>query len=472
MLNRLVMIVLFCWSFAASGDTIVSIGFEDREVNSPFPKVGNKFQLPPGPATDQLEWILEQLAQPDTSISDINAHFSPAWLASISATETRDFIAAVRNSYPNAVVRDVVGVTPIALAVVIDTPGSEFPSGYLTLKARYTGAKQINTFGVGTFYGNVQYLVDQSLSMSAAADKFETLSTEPSLLVGRIGANNQCTATTDRNANVVRATGSVFKLWVMAGIAEAVKAGDVTPEQLVPLVASELALAGGINIEPLNTLFPVSDLAELMLGNSDNTATDLLHELAGRDIQEQAIIDTGVADPTQLTPFLSINEQFHLFFSIPLLDAQNYVSGTEEFQRTFLNDTIVPLGPVTATPIFNESLLIDGSWRASPMDICAAFASLRNLPSGSDALTLADRALGSSSAQPNVRQHWDRVWYKGGSLESGVNGLLVLVHAWMLERKGEDPYVVVAMSNNPTGNIDAFKVQSITGRILQLVAEG
>ncbi len=49
-------------------------------------------------------------------------------------------------------------------------------------------------------------------------------------------------------------------------------------------------------------------------------------------------------------------------------------------------------------------------------------------------------------------------------------GFHVLVHAWFLEDAGRDPYVVIAMSNSVSGGIDEFFVQSVTGRILQLVA--
>jgi hypothetical protein len=41
----------------------------------------------------------------------------------------------------------------------------------------------------------------------------------------------------------------------------------------------------------------------------------------------------------------------------------------------------------------------------------------------------------------------------------------------MLENAGEDPYVVVALSNDPSGGIDQFAVQSVTGRILELVSQ-
>ncbi|MBP6692812.1 MAG: serine hydrolase, partial [Xanthomonadales bacterium] len=231
------------------------------------------------------------------------------------------------------------------------------------------------------------------------------------------------------------------------------------------------APGGTINNEPLNTPFPVADLATLMMGISDNTATDLLHERVGRSVINNFVAASGVADPNLLTPLLGISEQFHLFYSFDLPTSLSYVNGSEAFQNNFLTTQIVPLGPSNGGPYFHVSLLTDGSWRASSFDICAAFAALRRSPGGSEAFKTVDRAMGAGVAQPNVRGQWDRAWYKGGSLSSGGAGFNVLTHAWFLEDAERDPFVVIALSNASAGGIDQFFVQSVTGRILQLVAQ-
>jgi len=247
--------------------------------------------------------------------------------------------------------------------------------------------------------------------------------------------------------------------------------GPLSAATSIPLIASEIAPGGAINIEPLNTPFPAGDLATLMMGISDNTATDLLHAWAGRGRMNQAVAELGMAQPTLLTPLLNISEQFHVFRSFPLAEALSYVNGSEPFQEQFVVERIEPLGPITAYPFFHVDLMTSGTWKASPMDICAAFAALRRLPQGSEALATVDAALGSQAAQPEVRGDFDRVWYKGGSLAQVAGSFHVLTHAWMLEDAGRDPFVVVAMSNSNTGGIDQFAVQSITGRILELVSQ-
>jgi hypothetical protein len=53
---------------------------------------------------------------------------------------------------------------------------------------------------------------------------------------------------------------------------------------------------------------------------------------------------------------------------------------------------------------------------------------------------------------------------------SGAPGTHVLVNTWPIEDAGRDPYVVVVMANSDGGGINAFNIQSVAGRILQLTA--
>lgn len=470
-MNRVLVLclALFATGVAEARPLFVD-SFDPPRIDAQFPRVGGIYQLPAGPATNRLQWLLTKLV-PGATISDaeITANFDTAWLTTNSIAQTRTFIESVRTSYPNAIVTDVIAVTPVRLTLLIDTPGSPAPSGFLQFGARYTGAQRIVQFGVSTYGGSVMYPADRTLTMAQAADKFATLSTMPSLLVGRIGANGQCTTITARNGTTPRATASIFKTWVLAALGRAIRDGAVASADPLPLVASEIAQGGVINSEPLGTLFPVRDLAVLMMGISDNTATDLLHQLLGRETIAP-IVQATVAAPNLLLPFLGISEQFHVFRSFPLTEAQSYVNGDQAFKNQFLQERIVPLGPNNGGAYFHTGLLTSGTWRASPVDICQAFAWLRRLPQGSEAIQTIDAAFGAGVAQPDVRARWDRVWYKGGSLASGA-GFHVLTHAWMLENAGEDPYVVVAMSNSDAGNIDQFNLQSVTGRLLELVSQ-
>ncbi len=442
--------------------------FDPPSITPQFPFVAGAYQLPPGPAVDQLQWLISELAAAETTtLAEVTAHFDPAF----NYPSMQAFMQQVRAEHPNARITDVVAITPVKTVVVIDSPGDPSPSGYVTVGAHYTGAKKIVELYVQNYFGSVQYPADQTLTMVQAADRFATLSSAPALLVGRINSANQCTTMQDRNANTPRATASIFKIWVLGGLGQSIVEGTLSATDMLAMVASELAPGGTINSEPLNTPFPVGELARLMIGISDNTATDLLHQRVGRTRLDQIVTEYGVAQPDLLRPLLGISEQFHVFLSFPLPQALSYVNGTQPFKYQFLHDNIEPLGPNNGGAYFHESLLTSGTWRASPLDICRAFAKLRRLPQGSEAFKTVDAALGAGVAQPELRDRWDRVWYKGGSLASGANGLHVLTHAWMLENAGEDPYVLIAMSNSDSGGIDQYNVQSVSGRMLELLSQ-
>lgn len=444
-------------------------GFETA-IAPQFPVSAGAVQLPAAPVTTRLQWLLGELQTGAvTTAAEVNEHFDPAWLATTHVQATIDFIASVRNSYPNARITDLIGHTPTHVTALIDSPGSPPPSGFLQFATRYSGAGRIAQFGVSSFGGSVLYPADQNLSLTQAIDTFATLSTAPGLFVGRIAANGQCTSIAVLDPATPRATGSVFKMYVLGGAAQRVVEGSMSPLENIPLVAGKLAPGGTLNSEPLGTPFVAADLATLMMGISDNTATDLLHARVGRGLLDGLVVDYGHASPELLQPFLNISEQFHVFRSFDLATANGYVMGSEASQYTFLDTRIVPLGPNSGGPYFHAGLLSEGTWKASPLDICRAFAALRRLPAGSAAFRMVDRAMGSQAAQPNVRGAWDRVWYKGGSLNSGASGYHVLVHAWLLEDAGRDPFVVVAMANSAAGGIDQFRVQSVLGRVLQHV---
>ncbi len=438
-----------------------------------FPVVNGEAELPDHDAANQFEWFLDVLGRTNAiSDAEIQQHFSPAWLGQINVQETRDFLLNTRAAYPGARYTDPVGVTSIQVRGVIT--GDNGAEAWVSMTTNLASGR-IDSLGVSNFGPNatVIYNFDANLGLEAAADRFAGLSEAPGLLLARVNANNSCQPIVARNADTPRATASIFKVWVLAGVADAIDKQVLFHDQVVPLDGTKQVLGGLLGNQAAGTPMTIDQLSTLMLGISDNTATDMLLSLAGRSRVEGLHASYGIANPLLMTPQLGISEQFHLFFSFPLSESQSYVNGTVAFRRNFLETRIIPLGAWGqggGGGYNHESLYIDGSWQASPMAVCRAFARHRLHPRGSDAALLVERALGAESAQPNVREEWDRVWYKGGSLTSGVNGDLVLTHAWLLEREGERPLVLVGMSNNQPGGLDQFLIQSILGRLLELAA--
>ena len=154
---------------SAHADRIFADGLEIPVPPSQFPLVDGQYRIPSGPAADQLAWIIGELKSTETTTpAEISAHFTSAF----DPNSTASFFATLRGLWPNAVVADVIGVTPVDLTVLINTPGGgagtpSAPSGFLRLQAQYTGGKLTTLFSVSNFSGSVMYAEDQSLTLAA-----------------------------------------------------------------------------------------------------------------------------------------------------------------------------------------------------------------------------------------------------------------------------------------------------------------
>lgn len=457
--------------FPVPADVVYWAGFEGDSIEPMFPTVGGDYVLPPGPTADQLQWLIDELAIGETTtLAEVQARFSPGF----DAVVIRDFINDVlRVDFPNGRITDLISLTPVQATAIIDGDSGPTTSGFLQFGTQYSGSQLITLLQVSNFGGSVQFPSDQTLTLPEAADKYMTFDPDSAVFIGYVDPAGRCQPLEVRDADTPRALGSIFKMWVLGATGADVADGIVSPLDPIQLVAEERAAGGTINSEPLGTLFPVQDMATLMMGISDNTATDHLHELSGRIRVGDMVQAYGVDDPDLLLPFLNISEQFHVFTRFDLPTAQSYVDGTEVFQQNFLATMIEPEGPSfpVSFPFFHEPLLTAGTWRATATDICRTLAGLRATPDTLGAFELVDRAMSSQVAQPNIRTAWDRAWYKGGSLVSGATGNHVYTHAWLLENEGDfPPFVVVALANNPAGGIDPFPIQSVTNRMIELLA--
>ena len=82
--------------------------------------------------------------------------------------------------------------------------------------------------------------------------------------------------------------GSIFKLYVLGALVEAVDAGRLRWDDPVTIRPGDASLAGGLETQPGATL-PLRRLATLMIANSDNTAADAILRLVGRSAALAAI---------------------------------------------------------------------------------------------------------------------------------------------------------------------------------------
>src|SRR5690606_18904342 len=114
--------------------------------------------------------------------------------------------------------------------------------------------------------------------------------------------------------------GSTFKLYVLGAVQQAVLDGDVSWDDTVTVTsASRVPTSLDTDKLPDGTALSIADAARSMIAVSDNTATDLLIDLVGRESVEQAVADMGHADPAAMRPLLTTRELFLLGWSDPAL---------------------------------------------------------------------------------------------------------------------------------------------------------
>ncbi|MEL7502204.1 MAG: serine hydrolase [Cyanobacteria bacterium J06554_6] len=259
-----------------------------------------------------------------------------------------------------------------------------------------------------------------NLTLDQLTERLTELPGEASLLVMRDGAELAAVA-----ADRPLAIGSAFKLLILQALQAQIESGEHAWDEVVPLQAEYRSLPSGrLQDWPVGSPMTVQTLATMMISESDNTATDHLLALVGRDAVE--------ALTPRNRPFLSTRE----FFS--LKDPQNqallrrYRDGSERERRGVLGE--IATLPLPSVNIFNNGpVALDVEWFLSARELCRTIATVADLPSMQVNPGLVD---------PN---HWQRVAFKGGSEPGVINFTTDL-----LADDGHR-YCIAATWNNPEG---------------------
>ena len=305
-------------------------------------------------------------------------------------------------------------------------------------------------------------------SVAPTGDSLEKITADFAALPGRSGF--AVVKLEDRGAPVTMfsghpdeqfAIGSTFKLWVLDALAEDIAAGRHRWDEVVPLGPRSLP-SGIMQDWPAETPVTVQTLATLMISISDNTATDTLIRLVGREAIAERVRALGHSDPSRMLPFLTTAESFALKLSPPAA-RDGYAKAGDAAQERLLAglDTrrildTADIGVLGAGPVAIDSI----EWFASPNDIARVLDSLRRRPD-----PCAQQVLGIAPTMANeLRQRFAYVGYKGGS-EVGVINL-----TWLLRTKSGAWIAVSASWNDTKAAVDGDRFGFLAQRLLWLVA--
>ncbi|WP_296716621.1 serine hydrolase [Erythrobacter sp.] len=299
-------------------------------------------------------------------------------------------------------------------------------------------------------------------SLAIEGDTPEQIAADLSALPGSVNAwfapLDGGTPAISIGADTPLALGSTFKLYVLAALAEDVKAGKRRWGDVVPLTQKSYP-SGKLQDWPAGAPLTLHTLASVMISISDNTATDQLIKEVGEDRILKLMADSGHANPGANNPFLNTRALFQLKGG----DAARlsaYQAGDAEARSAIL--ATLDTQPVTLQEV-NAAFAagpkaIDVEWFASPADLAKLFAHMRETadPEAFEIMAI------NPSATPAIVNAWDYIGFKGGS-EPGVLNL-----TWLLRDKAGAWHVLTLGWNNPAASVDQGAFEAIAQRILLL----
>ena len=292
-------------------------------------------------------------------------------------------------------------------------------------------------------------------SVDALQADLAALPGEVGVLIAPLGGGEPILA---HNEDMPLGLGSTFKLYVLSALVQSIAAGEHSWDDVVPLTQESFP-SGVLQDWPEGSPLTLHSLATLMISISDNTATDELIAVLGREAIEAEVAASGHSNPGLMQPFMSTRELFVLKSGDEASIEAYRAASTEERRQMLdaLNDVDRPESAIMAA-FSNGPVAIDLEWFASANDIARIFDRLRS--SGDDI------ALGVMGANPSVPDaelsNWDYVGFKGGS-EPGV-----LNFSYLLQDPEGNWSVVTLGWNNPDAEVDLQQLNLIAMRAVVL----
>ena len=364
------------------------------------------------------EQMLKQIFTAESVSGD---WFSPAFLAQVPVAQLNDIIK--QYSAALGALEDVQGNAPVFKLT--------FSKGYVTSQIILDNAGRI----AGFFLGPPEPRVS---GLDNALDGFSKLPGKVSVLVV-----SQDGILAQLDPELPLAVGSAFKLAVLAALKDQVAAGALAWDDVATLEAGHISLPSGIlQAWPVGSLLTIHTLASLMISVSDNTATDALIALLGREFVEKY---------TALNhPLLTTREAFALKNAANGDYLRTYRQGDPDQRRGVLKQLqSLPLPDVGS---FTAPQALDVEWFFRPTELVNLMAAVHDLSVFS---------INPGVASPD---NWQRIAFKGGS-EPGVINLTT----WLVGRSGTN-YCVVATWNNDEV-LDEVQFVGLYSGILRQLAE-
>ena len=252
------------------------------------------------------------------------------------------------------------------------------------------------------------------------------------------------------NADQVFPVGSSFKFYVLGTLAKQIQAGLVSWDQLIAIEQKYKSVpSGDLRFAPSGTEYTVRYVAERMMQKSDNTATDVLIALVGRENVEQMMETMGHHDPGLNIPVLTTREFAFMKLAVPTDRLDAYFAASVPDRRQILaNEVDTMPEEILANVDQVKPIEVDRvEWFASRNDLAQAVAWLWAESQKSGMRPIAEVIALETQLAFNG-EVWPYVGFKGGS-ELGV-----LSATWLLERADRRMFMYSLGFKNPDAGLD------------------
>ncbi len=407
---------------------------------------------PPSPASqtlfDQPAANVLALMQGKAAAPDI---FDPAFLTAVPPEQLASVIASLKTQFGE----------PQTLAAVrrMDVRSA-------SIDIRFD--KAVVTFTIGVLDGRLSGLF--ITGSRTQGDTMEQITADIAALPGRSGfVVQQLTPSAAQTIASHRpderfAIASVFKLYVLAEVDRAVRAGERRWSDVLPL--SQKSHPSGIAQDwPDAAPMTLQTLATLMVSVSDNSATDTLIAAIGQDKLAAIVRASGHSRPSDMIPLLSTQAVTGLKMPANAALRDRFLAADDAEQTRLVADAgdalrlkNLDLAVYTGGP--NQIDTIE--WFASPADVARLLAMLER---DGDPVTRAILKVNSGIPPVNAGR-WAYLGYKGGS-EPGIMGM-----SFLARTEQGDSFVITAFANNPAADIDQPGFIQLMTRLLDRLVAG
>ena len=406
----------------------------------------------------QIEWVTAVLNGQPTDEEEVEERFSQVLLEYVPAVGFLEIVEQLRSTISETWTPTERNEAPGGATVEYNTDTDEWVMAISTNES-----------------GEIETLLIQPMAPETIQplESFEDLADRLSEF-GRVSievnevTSGTCQPIVSIDGQAVRPIGSTFKLYVLGAVADAVARGDLSWDDEIPIRDELKSLPSGtFQTRPEGSTATVLQYAEAMISVSDNTATDHLIDLVGREAVESAYADYGNAELERNRPLVMTREMFVLKLAAPQDVVDAWLAGTEAERRDLLDDPIAGLEVSIADAVawVAPRLIDEIEWFADAPSQCRVLTGLMATATIPDAAEVRD-VLSINPGAAFDADEWSYVGYKGGS-EPGVINL-----AWYLESTDGTAYTYVVNVSNPDALLPEFEIATLANESFDLLSAG